>query len=43
MREQTINKLKLTLNPLPADHNNSRFYSVILAELITVIGNEMTV
>ena len=32
-----------TINPLPADHDNSRLYSVLLADQTTGIGNEMTV
>ena len=30
-------------NPYPADHDYCRFKSVLLADKITVVGNEMTV
>ena len=31
------------INPCPAEHDYSRFYSVLLVDQITVIGNEMHV
>ena len=34
---------KLHVNPYPADLDYCRFYSVLLVEQITVIGNEMCV
>ena len=33
----------MIVNPLPAEHDHSRFKSVLLAEQITVIGDEMCV
>ena len=32
-----------SIDPLSADHDNSRFKSVLLADQITVIGNIMSV
>ena len=31
------------INPLPANHDNSRYQSVLLAESITVIEDKMAV
>ena len=33
----------LSVNPYPADHDYFRFYSALLVDQITVIGNEFCV
>ena len=40
---EKIGRGNFFINPLSANHENSSFYHVLLADLITVIGNKMAV